>query len=106
MTVTALVDSGSLMSVLPRPEAQELGLQTRGRREFEQVDKSIVTYDLGYAEVSVVGRAAAVTCVFGDNVAEPILGVTALELLGLAVDPVNDELVPARGRLGGFFLGL
>ncbi len=55
-----------------------------------------MTYDVGGCEVVIEGRTAAVTCIFGENVAEPVLGVTALEQLFLAVDPVREQLIPLR----------
>lgn len=101
LTITALVDSGSTLTVIPAEDARQLGLRSRGTREVELADKSVVTWDVGYVEVSVAERSTALLCAYGDSVAEPILGVTALELLNLAVDPVNQELIPVRGRLGG-----
>ena len=101
LTVTALVDSGSTLTVLPRSDAEQLRLRSMGTRELELADKSVVNWDVAVVQVDVVGRSAGATCAFGDTIAEPILGVTALEQLGLAVDPVNEELVPVRGRLGG-----
>ena len=43
-----------------------------------------------------------VSCVFGDNGSEALLGATALEELGLGVDPVNHILVPIVLNLLGF----
>ena len=43
-----------------------------------------------------------VSCVFGEDAAEALLGATALEELGLGVDPVNHTLVPIVMNLLGF----
>ena len=101
LTLTMLVDTGSLLTIVPRDRAEQLGLPVLGHREFEQVDRSLVSYEISHVDITVQGYTAGVTCAFGDEVAEPILGITALEQLMLAVDPVNEESVPIRGRLGG-----
>ena len=54
--------------------------------------------------VDTDGREAAATILVG-KVAEPILGVEALEALGLTVDSRRRRLVPSRPyavRLGGY----
>ena len=39
-----------------------------------------------------MGEIAGATVIFGDDRAEPLLGVTALESVGIEVDPVNQQL--------------
>ena len=49
-------------------------------------------------------REAPATLLVGD-VADPILGVETLEVLGLKVDPGREKVIPSRGyaaRLGGW----
>jgi len=59
------------------------------------------------ADVAIIridGREAPATLLVGD-VDEPILGVEALEALGLVVDPRKKRLSPSRPyavRLGGY----
>jgi len=43
-------------------------------------------------EISFMGETTWGTIVFGEEEAEPLLGVTALESLGIAVDPINQTL--------------
>ena len=42
-----------------------------------------------------------VSCVFGDDQREPLLGATALEEFGLGVGPLNHTLVPVVLNLLG-----
>ena len=42
--------------------------------------------------VEFMGEAVGGTIVMGDDESEPLLGVTALESLGIEVDPRNQEL--------------
>ena len=95
----ALVDTGSTLTVLPKEQMTQLGIEDLGTRTFELANKHLVDLSVGYVEVVVEGRSVVTLCAFGDEVAEPILGATALELLFLAVDPVRKALVPVHGLL-------
>jgi predicted aspartyl protease len=56
------------------------------------------------AIIQIDGREAPATLLIG-KVDEPILGVEALEGLGLKVDPKRRRLIPSRPyavRLGGY----
>jgi predicted aspartyl protease len=53
-------------------------------------------FDGGLVGLSILGREALMTILIGD-VAEPILGMEALEILGLAVEPRKRRLKAMRG---------
>ncbi len=53
--------------------------------------------DVAVARVEMMGEFVGATIVFGEDDAEPMLGVTALESLGVAVDPVNRTAGEAAG---------
>ena len=95
----ALLDTGSTLMVLTRDLMTQLGIEELGTRSFELANKDVVNLSIGYVEVAVGDRTVVTLCAFGDAVAEPILGATALELLFLAVDPVRKTLVPVHGLL-------
>ena len=48
--------------------------------------------DITIAEIEFEGEVVGGTIVYGDEGAEPSLGVTALESGGFEVDPRNEEL--------------
>ena len=48
--------------------------------------------DITAAQVEFMGEIAGVTIAMGDDSCEPLLGVTALESMGIEVDPHNQEL--------------
>src|SRR3989304_2367212 len=50
---------------------------------------------VGYVEIEVEGRKAPVPGAFADDGERPLLGATALEILGFSVDPQKRRLVPA-----------
>ena len=87
-----LVDTGAFDSLVPRAHLQAIGLKPRGRREYVLADGKPVSLDITIAEVEFEGEVVGGTIVYGDEGAEPLLGVTALESGGFEVDPRNEEL--------------
>lgn len=51
-----------------------------------------VEYEYGFARISFLGSETVSQIIFRPDNAEPILGVVALENVGIAVDPVSREL--------------
>lgn len=66
-------------------------------------DGSEIRLDIAGGKIEFIGETTWGTIVFGDENAEPLLGVTALESVGIEVDPRNQTLnrLPAT-RLRGF----
>ena len=48
--------------------------------------------EIAVARVEFMGEVVGATVIFGDDDAEPLLGVTALESVGIEVDPQNQRL--------------
>jgi clan AA aspartic protease len=82
-----LVDTGAVDCMVPGKHLRALGLKPRGRRVYELADGTELTLDVTVAEVEFMGERVGASVIFGPNDAEPILGVTALESVGIAVDP-------------------
>ena len=87
-----LVDTGATDSLVPRKHLEAIGLVPKGSRLFELADGSELTMDVTAAEIEFMGDWTAGTVIFGDDDVEPILGVTALESVGIEVDPRNQRL--------------
>ena len=87
-----LVDTGAFDSLVPRARLEAIGLKPRGRREYTLADGQSVVLDITIAEIEFEGEVVGGTIVYGDEGAEPLLGVTALESGGFEVDPRNEEL--------------
>jgi len=87
-----LVDTGATDSLVPRRHLGAMGLEPMGRRTYELADGSELKLDIGPAIFEFMGDATAGTVIFGDDNAEPILGVTALESVGIEVDPRSQTL--------------
>lgn len=90
-TAPFLVDTGATDSVAPRTRLTEIGLEPVERMVYELADGTRVPMDVGVAQIEFLGKRIGGTVVFGDTEAEPLLGVTALESMGVVVDPGNQR---------------
>lgn len=87
----ALVDTGATLTVIPRRIALDLNLKPTG--------KSIVETGAGKMElertrvwIELEGRNEIVPALISDLIDKVLIGVTALEVLGLQVDPLTGKL--------------
>ena len=87
-----LVDIGAFDSLVPRAHLEEIGLKPKGQRQYVLADGNKVAFDITTADLEFKGEFVGGTIVYGDEGAEPLLGVTALESGGFEVDPRNEEL--------------
>lgn len=87
-----LVDTGATDSLVPRKHLEAIGLTPKGSRTYELANGQEVKLDVTAAEIEFMGDWTAGTVIFGDDDAEAILGVTALESVGIEVDPKNQRL--------------
>jgi clan AA aspartic protease len=87
-----LVDTGAVDCMVPAKHLRALGLKPRGKRTYELADGSEVTLNVTVAEVEFMGETVGATVIYGPDDAEPILGVTALESVGIEVDPRSQRL--------------
>ena len=87
-----LVDSGATDCLISRPCLEAIGLKPRSRRVYGLADGSEVKMDITVAEIEFMGEIVGATIVMGDSNAEPLLGVTALESVGIEIDPHNQQL--------------
>ena len=87
-----LVDTGATDCLVPRPCLESIGLQAKGRRVYELADGQEITLDITTADIEFMGEIVGGTIIFGEAGAEPLLGVTALESVGIEVDPANQRL--------------
>ena len=87
-----LVDTGATDSLVLGQHLDAIGLEPRGRRVYELADGSDVAMDITVAEIEFMGETVGGTVLYGAADAEPLLGVTALESVGIEVDPLNQRL--------------
>ena len=94
--VRLMVDTGATFTVLPGEVWQRLGLTGETTRRLRTADGRVLERPQGLAYLEVDGQLGTVPVVQGGEGDVPVLGVTSLEILGLAVDPVKGELRPSE----------
>jgi clan AA aspartic protease len=87
-----LVGTGAVDCLAPASALEKVGIVRRGRMIYELADGRKVEYDFGLAEIEFMGELTSGRVIFGPDDAEPILGVTALESVGILVDPIKKTL--------------
>ena len=87
-----LVDTGATDCVAPRPALEAIGLAPRGQRVYELADGRRLKVDVTVAEIEFMGEIVGGTIIYGEPDTAPLLGRTALESVGIAVDPTNQRL--------------
>ena len=87
-----LVDTGATDSLVPRDRLEAIGLQALGQRVYELADGTELKMDITIGRIEFMGEFVGGTIIMGEPGTEPILGVTALESVGIEVDPRNQTL--------------
>ena len=94
--IEATVDTGAAYTTLPASLLRELGVTPVGKRRFLLADGRRLELDFGEARAAINGESVTTLVVFGEDDAPALLGAYTLEGLALAVDPVNQRLVPTH----------
>jgi clan AA aspartic protease len=87
-----LVDTGATDSMAPAGALRRAGIKPVGSTAYELADGSIRQFSFGLVVIRFMGETTAGRVIFGEDTAEPLLGVTALESVGILVDPANKTL--------------
>jgi len=89
-----MVDTGSLFTWVAAPILNEIGIVPAETRQFRTITGSLIERKLGNALVAWNGRSGPIYVVFGEPGDMAVLGVTALEILTVTADPIQQTLVP------------
>jgi clan AA aspartic protease len=87
-----LVDTGATDSLAPASRLKKAGIKPVGKMTYETADGRITEMAFGLAVIEFMGEITSGRVIFGPDAAEPLLGVTALESVGILVDPSNQRL--------------
>lgn len=90
-----LVDTGAFDSFLPPELGADLGISFPVPSRVMLADKRIDEVSVGVAYLRLIGREGGVIVATMD-VPMPLMGASALEALGLKVDPVAETVEPSR----------
>ncbi|MCE2462477.1 MAG: hypothetical protein J4F46_00965 [Dehalococcoidia bacterium] len=94
--IEATVDTGAAYTTLPASLLRDIGVEPTGQRRFLLADGGRIFMDYGQAWATIDGESLVTVVVFGEDSAPPLLGAYTLEGLALAVDPVEQRLVPTH----------
>lgn len=87
-----LVDTGATDSMAPGDELEKLDIQKEGKMSYELADGTVKEFPFGLVRIEFMGETTAGRVIFGAPGSEPLLGVTALESVGIMVDTANKTL--------------
>ena len=94
--VSLLVDTGAMYSVVPAKTLRELGIEPIGKRKFTLANGEKIEREIGGALYRIGEYEGYASIIFGLESDKELLGVTALEEMGLQVDPITKELKPVE----------
>ena len=89
--VELLVDSGSTYTWVSKSSLEKIGIKSEGERNFKTIGGRVIKRSIGMGIIECAGRRAPTVLVFAEHDAR-VLGVHALEGLGLELDPTTKQL--------------
>ncbi|MEP7198554.1 MAG: aspartyl protease family protein [Chloroflexota bacterium] len=96
-TVEFLVDSGAVYSVVPTKILKRLGIKPLAEETYRMADGTKIVRKKGGAIFRYGTRIGFADVIFGQTGDSELLGVTALESMGLSLDPLRRQLNPLPG---------
>jgi len=97
--VRFLADTGATYTVIPESVGKRLELAVSPRpMSVTLADGSSRAMHFSTVLMKLAGREAGVTVLLAPDGAEPLLGVEALEALGLSVDPTSHRIEATRAH--------
>ena len=91
-----LVDSGATYTIIHRDSLRKLQVKPLEERVFTLADGRKVKRAMGGVRIRIDDRHGFSSVIFGEENDQELLGVTALEELGLELDPVSRQLRHAQ----------
>jgi len=87
-----LVDTGSMLTWIPRKTMEGLDVTLRGTRQFRTIEGKVIKREKGVVAVECEGLETVAEVVFADESYELVMEVTTLESLGFRVNPLTGKL--------------
>ena len=91
-----LVDSGAAYTVLPHRVWKQIGLKPKQTMKFLLADGTAIKRKISECRFSFQDREAHTPVVLGENKDQALLGTITLEILGLALNPLDRTLKPIK----------
>jgi len=93
-SLVALADAGATLTMIPGEILERLGIGKLRTVPLVLADGRRAQRSVGDAVIALNGDSTPARVIFGESGDAILLGLTVLEQLGLAVDPVQRRLVP------------
>ncbi len=93
-SVEVMVDTGATFTTVPGDLIRRLGFSPQRTMPARLADGSIIEDDVCDAVIRLEGKTFFTPVTFGREDEPSLLGVVALETALLAVDPVDQRLIP------------
>ena len=87
-----LVDTGATDTMAPASQLMRIGIEPVGKMTYELANGALHEYPFGLARIEFMGEITAGRVIFGPDDVEPILVATALESVGITIDPTTRTL--------------
>jgi len=97
--IELLVDMGSTYTWVSDDVLKRLGIEARTVRRFKTIDGRLLERRVGEVIMEYMKERATRMVVFAEKGDAQVLGVDALEGLGLEVDPITKQLRKAEALL-------
>jgi Predicted aspartyl protease len=94
-----IVDAGITYTWIRRKRLESIGIRPSGTRRFRTIEGRTVEREVGEAVIECLGERATRVVVFAERDDVEVMGVEALEGLGLEVDPVTRQLRRSESML-------
>ncbi|MCP8315744.1 MAG: retroviral-like aspartic protease family protein [archaeon] len=97
--VELLVDTGSTYTWVSNAMLKRLNVEAKTARKFKTIDGRLLERRVGEVIIECMREKATRMVVFAEKGDAEVLGVDALEGLGLEVDPITRQLRKAEALL-------
>ena len=97
--IELLVDTGSTYTWVSNVTLERLNVKAKTTRKFKTIDGRLLERKIGEVIMEYMNEKATRMVVFADKGDAEVLGVDALEGLGLEVDPITKQLKKAEALL-------
>jgi predicted aspartyl protease len=94
-----ILDTGSVYTWINKNDLEKIGIKPHAERAFKTITGEIIRRKIGRAEIEIDGKREFTIVVFGEEKDQEVLGVYALEGLGLEVDVTTGKLKEAESIL-------
>jgi predicted aspartyl protease len=91
-----IIDTGSVYTWINKNDLEKIGIKPHAERTFKTITGEIIKRKLGRVEIEIDGKREFTIVVFGEEKDQEVLGVYALEGLGLEVDVTTGKLKEAE----------